>query len=176
MGVMGFWEGDVNPCTDGGNQDRSLSAGAVIVPQGAVSGVKFNDVNNSASFDGGDLPLAGWTITLSGAASASTVTAGDGTYSFADLADGTYTVCETFQGGWVQTFPTTDPGSCTDGNGYSITIASGNTSSGIDFGNNQTGHIIIVKDAVPNDAQNFSFTNNFGNGNPASFDLDDYAD
>ena len=30
-----------------------------------------------------------------------------------------------------------------------------------------TGHIIIVKDSVPNDAQDFSFTNNFANGNPS---------
>ena len=36
--------------------------------------------------------LSGITMTLSGAASATTTTASDGTYSFADLADGSYTV------------------------------------------------------------------------------------
>lgn len=37
----------------------------------------------------------------------------------------------------------------------------------------QTGHIIIVKDAIPNNAQDFTFNDNFNNGNPATFQLDD---
>lgn len=35
------------------------------------------------------------------------------------------------------------------------------------------GKITVIKDAVPNDAQDFTFDNNFGNGNPSTFSLDD---
>lgn len=37
----------------------------------------------------------------------------------------------------------------------------------------EPGTITILLDALPNNAQNFAFTNNFGNGNPAAFQLDD---
>ncbi len=39
-----------------------------------------------------------------------------------------------------------------------------------------TGHIIVVKSTLPNDAQDFLFTNNFGNSNPVTFSLDDDGD
>ncbi len=35
------------------------------------------------------------------------------------------------------------------------------------------GHVVIVKDAISNNAQDFTFHNNFGNGNPDTFQLDD---
>lgn len=35
------------------------------------------------------------------------------------------------------------------------------------------GHITIVKDAISNNAQDFTFQDNFGNGNPSTFQLDD---
>src|SRR3989338_5327757 len=160
-----------------GNTDRSLSAAVILIPQGTISGVKFNDIDGDGVKDTGETGLAGWTITLNPSA-VTAVTDSTGIYSFAGLADGTYTVCETMQSGWTQTSPTTDTGSCSGTNGYSITISGGINppSSSLDFGNNQIGHIIIVKDAVPDDAQDFSFTNNFGNANPSSFDLDDDAD
>jgi len=41
---------------------------------------------------GNSIGLGGVTMTLSGGASATTITAPDGTYSFADMADGSYTV------------------------------------------------------------------------------------
>ena len=44
------------------------------------------------------------------------------------------------------------------------------------FTNIKRGHIIVVKDARPNSAQDFEFMNNFGNGNPPTFSLDDDAD
>jgi Prealbumin-like fold domain len=36
--------------------------------------------------------------------------------------------------------------------------------------------VIVVKDAEPNSNQDFVFTNNFANGNPVTFSLDDDAD
>jgi hypothetical protein len=49
--------------------------------------------------------LAGWTITLSGPVSASSVTDAFGNYSFAGLPPGTYVVCQAPQIGWWQTVP-----------------------------------------------------------------------
>lgn len=39
--------------------------------------------------------------------------------------------------------------------------------------NVKRGHIVIVKNAITNNAQDFTFQNNFGNGNPETFQLDD---
>lgn len=47
---------------------------------------------------------------------------------------------------------------------------------GCTFVNTKRGHIIVVKDVVPDNAQDFVFTNDFANGNPSSFTLDDDAD
>ena len=53
-----------------------------------------------------------------------------------------------------------------------ITVEAGKTTTCI-FTNTQRAHIIIVKNAVSNNAQDFNFNNNFENGNPPSFLLDD---
>ncbi len=58
----------------------------VIVNPASISGIVVDDLGR---------PIAGVTVTLSGDASATTVTAADGTYSFPGLAPGTYTVTET---------------------------------------------------------------------------------
>jgi hypothetical protein len=75
---------------------------------GGVGGVKFNDLNNSRSYDTGEPKLANWTITLKdyeGHVIDTQKTAADGTYAFSGLAAGTYYVCETQQDGWVRTLP-----------------------------------------------------------------------
>ena len=144
MRVLGV---DQSNGTSGGNQDRSVQLSALVVaPQGTISGVKFNDVNGNGVNDA-EPALSGVTITLAGAASASTVTASDGTYSFGALADGVYTVCETVPSGYTQTFPTTNSGSCIGSTGYSVTISGGvNTPSGsLDFGNTQKATLTLVK-------------------------------
>lgn len=51
--------------------------------------------------------------------------------------------------------------------GDSVTITQ---TASVDFTN---GHIIIVKDAISNNTQDFTFHNNFDNGNPDTFLLDD---
>lgn len=141
-----------------GNRDNQMQADAIVVPQGTISGVKFNDLNGNGTNDA-EPALANWTITLNPGA-AVTQTDVNGIYTFADLADGVYTVCETQQAGWLQTFPATDPGNCAGGNGYSVTITNGvNVPLGsLDFGNTNTGHIIVDKVTVPaSDPQSFSF-------------------
>ena len=74
------------------------------------SGKKFNDVDNSGSFTAGDTPIASWPINLltTGNVLITTInTAADGTYSFPNLAPGTYRACEGPAGpaGYVQTYP-----------------------------------------------------------------------
>jgi len=49
--------------------------------------------------------LEGWTINLTGLASATTTTDGDGYYIFTGLSDGTYTVSETLRDGWTNCTP-----------------------------------------------------------------------
>jgi hypothetical protein len=91
------------------------------------------------------------------------------------LVPGIYSVAETPVAGWTQTSAI-----CSDGSpvnaislqaGEIITCTFVNT-----FEPEPVSHVIIVLDSVPNDSQDFVFINNFGNGNPVSFDLDDDAD
>ena len=84
---------------------------------------------------------------------------------------GTATRCrETVPGGWDQTSAT-----CGDGSPVSnIDVAPGETVT-CTFANRKRGQIVIVKDAQPNDAQDFSFTAG-GGLSPTSFSLDDDSD
>ena len=145
----------------GGNQDRSLSAGAIAppAPQGTIGGVKFNDLNGNGAMDPSDTLLSGVTINLNGAATGTMVTGADGSYSFGSLLDGTYTVCEVVQSGWTQTFPVTGA-SCAGGStGYTVVVSNGAIVGGRDFGNTQFGSITIDKVTNPSaDAQSFAFT------------------
>jgi large repetitive protein len=64
----------------------------------AVTGVVFRDFNRDGTQQGGDTPIANVTITLrdgSNAIVATTTTAADGSYIFAGIAAGNYTVVET---------------------------------------------------------------------------------
>lgn len=100
------------------------------VPLGEISGLKFNDINGNGVQDKGEPVLGGWTINLldsNGNVIATATTAPYGTYSFPNLADGTYTVAEVQQLGWKQTDPSTGT--------YSETITGGNTIPNVDFGN-----------------------------------------
>ncbi|MBS4028761.1 MAG: T9SS type A sorting domain-containing protein [Ignavibacteriales bacterium] len=101
---------------------------------GTISGKKFNDVNANGAFDDGEPGLSGWTIQLSGVATASTTTDGSGNYSFTGLSQGEYTIGEVTQVGWVQTTPGL-PGT------YTRTVNSGTNSTSNDFGNIQLGSI-----------------------------------
>ena len=105
-------------------------------PTGAISGMKFNDIDGDGTNDGGSDPgLAGWTIELdkdaNGTVDATTVTGAGGTYSFTGLTAGTYRIREVGQVGWTQT--TVNPGD--------VTVVSGTNSTGNNFGNFQLGAI-----------------------------------
>lgn len=110
-------------------------------PLGKISGLKFSDVNRNGVKDAGEPVLGGWTINLldsKGNVIATTTTAAaDGTYSFPNLADGTYTVEEVQQLGWMVTLPSTGT--------YSETITGGNAIPDVNFGNTNTGSISGLK-------------------------------
>ena len=73
------------------------------IPPATVSGQVYADNNNNGSRDGAETGLAGVTITLTGtddtgaALPLSTATAADGSYSFANLRPGSYTLTEPAQ-------------------------------------------------------------------------------
>ena len=78
--------------------------------------------------------LQSWCVTVSGPVNATAVTDASGNYLFPGLPAGTYTVCESVQYGWHQTFPTNGPG-CATGFGWTITVMDGGGASFIWFGN-----------------------------------------
>ena len=77
-----------------------------------IRGFKWNDLDGDATWDVGEPALAGWTIYLDldrdgmlDVGEPARTTAGDGSYAFAGLAAGTYSVAEVAQVGWQQTYP-----------------------------------------------------------------------
>jgi hypothetical protein len=78
--------------------------------------------------------LQGWCVTASGPVSVTAVTDASGNYLLPGLPAGTYTVCESVQAGWRQTFPTSGP-ACATGFGWTITVMDGGGASFIWFGN-----------------------------------------
>ena len=104
----------------------------------SISGTKFLDANGNGIADD-TATLAGWTINLDNDAdpnngtTGTTVTAADGTYSFTNIAPGTYVVYETQQSGWTQAYGQPTYSIIVGPNG----IVSGGESAGNDFGNAQ---------------------------------------
>ncbi|MCL5028104.1 MAG: SpaA isopeptide-forming pilin-related protein [Bacteroidetes bacterium] len=97
---------------------------------GSICGIKYNDLNGNGQNDN-EPRLSGWTINLSMGAVNMTVTTGvDGSYCFNDLPAGTYTLSETPQDGWDQTYPT-NPST------HTVVLPAGQNVLNIDFGNKQ---------------------------------------
>ena len=98
---------------------------------GQISGTKFVDANSSGARDAGEIGFAGVTIYIDSNSSGTldadeqrTVTASDGTYVLPGLAAGSYAIREVIPSGYTQTTP----------NPASVSIGSGGTPGGIDFG------------------------------------------
>lgn len=110
--------------------------------QGLVSGYKWQDDNGNGVWDNGENALPNWTINLSGAKTDTTTTNVLGYYEFKELGTGTYTLGETQQAGWTQTYPTT-PGT------HSQAIGVNSIITNVNFGNEVTPpgvcHLTVVK-------------------------------
>jgi hypothetical protein len=70
---------------------------------GYIKGKVWNDLNGDGNVNDGEPGLEGLTVTLSGDAEATTTTAEDGGYIFAELSAGAYEVASTGPEGWVLT-------------------------------------------------------------------------
>jgi hypothetical protein len=121
------------PITVADDQTTQGGAFGVYVPTGTVTGTAYTDANGDGADDSGDSPRAGATVYLDAngdgkldAGEVTTTTAADGTYSFAGLAPGTYTVRQVVPLGSKVTEPI--------GNGYPLTVSAGVTTTGVDFG------------------------------------------
>jgi uncharacterized repeat protein (TIGR03803 family) len=106
----------------------SVETASCCRPASGISGQKFHDLNGNGVRDPGEPARAGWTINLSGGATA--VTDVNGYYYFQNLAAGTYTVTEVPQSGWTQTAPA--------GGSYTVTLGVSQQVNGRDFGNYRT--------------------------------------
>jgi serine-aspartate repeat-containing protein C/D/E len=100
---------------------------------GSISGTKYNDLNANGRPDTGEFPLPNWQLYLDlnnnnrlDTNEPSSITNGQGNYTFANLPVGTYQVREVQQPNFRQTTPNPAP----------INIASGTNVANINFGNN----------------------------------------
>jgi hypothetical protein len=115
-----------------GEVATGINFGNQFVPPGAIYGAKWNDVNGNGVWEQPDEPgLAGWTIFLDTNENGEldddetwTITAADGSYSFAGLSAGEYVLAEVMQEGWAQTFAPP-----------SITVEPGTNTLNVNFGN-----------------------------------------
>ncbi|MCK5085850.1 hypothetical protein KAK05_04025, partial [Candidatus Parcubacteria bacterium] len=141
----------------------------------SISGCKYDDKNNNGTADEGEEKLSDWNIQLircpytplssgelqfldldpgsSGAGSCtverSTVTGGDGCYSFADLETGDYGIREITQENWTQTFPLNN-------NSYYFNLMDGEIKTGIDFLNyEELAPIYQCSDNLDNDGDGY---------------------
>jgi len=93
----------------------------------------------------------------------------------ASVVPGQYTSTEGAKTGWDLNSIICDDGNSTGD--VATRIATFNVEAGetitCTFTNTKRAHIIIQKDAITDSSQQFVFNNNFGNGNPATFNLTD---
>jgi uncharacterized repeat protein (TIGR01451 family) len=98
---------------------------------GEICGNKYLDMPPLGTYNGGDTGLDGWTICVSGQMEDGTPlnvcdnTSEDGSYCFMGLNDGTWTVSEQLQSGYVNTSPT----------GIVLAISNGTAYADVDFFN-----------------------------------------
>lgn len=152
------WEGNqAYACTKGNSSvdpsNISLGAGEQVNciylngDVNAISGSKFDDLEADGDKDNTDPGLAGWTIQVWSGETlvTSAVTDNSGNYSIPGLLEGSYTVCESLQQGWMQSLPSSGTACPGETYGYSVTVENGGIYGGKDFGNYQNGSISGTK-------------------------------
>jgi hypothetical protein len=108
-------------------------------PNGQIMGAKWNDLNGDGIKDPAEPVLPGWTVNLSNGMTA--VTDSHGNYYFTDVQPNPYTVTETQQQYWTQTFPA-------GGGQHTVTLGPSQVITGQDFGNQEVGCVAIQNPKV----------------------------
>ena len=114
--------------------------GEQIAPKPGISGCLWNDLNGNRVRDTNEPVLPDWVVFLDADhdghlddGEKATTTGTDGSYSFADLPPGIYSVAQVLQSGWVQTFPA-------DALPYTVTLTD-QPAEHLDFGNHPIGDV-----------------------------------
>ena len=121
----------------------SYNFGNKAVPLGSLSGFVYADANNNGSKDAAEKGIGNVPVTLTGVANgkpvtvASTTTNPDGSYSFANLAPGTYAVVEGATPGYL-------PDSTNTGSIVGVTVTQGANNPNNNFGEILPGSIAGV--------------------------------
>jgi SdrD B-like domain len=119
---------------------------------GSIAGFVYSDFSGTGSFVSGDQLLGSWSVYLDmnndGSYDAGDVlmlSSSTGNYSFTNLPPGVYHVRIGPIAGWAQTQPTA-------GTGYTMTISTGQNTTGINFGEQQQANIsgTVYSDANDN--------------------------
>jgi hypothetical protein len=112
--------------------------GTKAVVGGSISGTVYNDANNNAKRDAGELGVSGITVyndannnSKMDVGEKFTTTDSSGLYTLAGLSSGSYKIRQILQSGWVQTTPANNYG-------WTITLATNQKLTGKDFGTRQT--------------------------------------
>jgi uncharacterized protein (DUF2141 family) len=116
------------------NLDMATAAVQVSTPTGILRGTVFEDHDGNGTMDTGDQGLANWTVrleTINNIVLASTTTGTDGSYTFNNLAPGTYRIREVVKAGWLQT--TINPAD--------VLVTAGHTSTAASIGDFQLGSV-----------------------------------
>jgi PKD repeat protein len=120
----------------GNVEDAPLEPDAETITSGfsAITGMKFEDIDEDGVKDDGEPGMGGFTIFLDLDADGElddnevrTITGTDGTYELAGITAGTHRVAEAPKPGWRQSFPAESF--------YVIELLDGETASSTDFGN-----------------------------------------
>ncbi|HLB01165.1 MAG TPA: SdrD B-like domain-containing protein, partial [Bacteroidota bacterium] len=83
----------------------SINFGNYEIVPSAISGSKWNDLNDNGARDLGEPGIANWKINMAGKATSTVYTDVNGDYTFSGLWPGDYTVSESWRPFWRQTHP-----------------------------------------------------------------------
>jgi len=137
-------QGSVNRSAEGqAHAHKGLCAAATTTPPPST-GCTASSVNQGTAWITGRVydantgnNLTGWCVTVTGTVTATAVTDASGNYTLSGLPAGSYTVCETLQSGWSESFPNSSFGSsCSpSGWGWGFDLGGGQGAMFVNFGN-----------------------------------------
>jgi hypothetical protein len=131
-----------------GHGDTCLATNSVQFGPVTINGLKYKDGDHNGTQNGIEPGLAGFTFQLNQGATqiaTSTVSASNGSFSFANIGAGVYTVHEVAKAGWTQTQPATGDVTVQVNLNGSVTVSNDGTASGstVVFGNTPLSNLTV---------------------------------